>query len=90
MKTRVDQVAPDEVRGHTFAVHTAGSDDPAQHEFIVDEEHDRVRLGGYGQWLHVLDMVALRVGEPLVVRVAVAGTAFTLTSEGAVEEIVRF
>ena len=64
MKTRVDQVNAAEVRGHTFAVHTAGSDDPAQHDFIIDGEHDRVRLGGYGQWLHVLDMVTLRVGEP--------------------------
>ena len=90
MKTRIDRVDPAEVRGHTYAVHTAGSDDPAQHNFIVDGEHDRVRLGGFGQWLHVLDMVTLRVGEPLVARVAVAGTEFTLTSEGVVEEIVGF
>ena len=90
MKTRVDQVNSDEVRGHTFAVHTAGSDDPAQHDFIVDGEHKAIRLGGFGQWLHVLDMITLRVGEPVVARVAVAGTEFTLTSEGAVEEITRF
>ena len=90
MKTSVDHVDPDEVSGHTYAVHTVGSDDSAQHDFIVDGEHDRVRLGGYGQWLHVLDLITLRVGEPLVARVAVAGTVFTLTSEGAVEEIVRF
>ena len=90
MKTRVDQVNPGEVRGHTFAVHTAGSDNPDRHSFIVDGEHTLIRLGGFGQWLHVLDLITLRVGEPLVVRVAVAGTEFTLASEGAVEEIVRF
>ncbi|TFB67207.1 hypothetical protein E3N86_00080 [Cryobacterium sp. Hz7] len=90
MKTRVDHVDPAEVRGNTFAVHTAGSDDPAQHDFLVDGEHDRVRLGGFGQWLHVLDTLTLRVGEQLVVRVAVAGSVFVLTSEGPVEEITRF
>ena len=89
MKTHVDQVSPAEVRGHTFAVHVAGSDD-VRHDLLVDGEHKAIRLGGFGQWLHVLNLLTLRVGEPLVVRVAVAGTEFTLTSEGAVEEITRF
>ena len=89
MKTRVDQVSAAEVRGHTFAVHVAGSDD-LRHDLLVDGEHTLIRLGGFGQWLHVLDLITLRVGEPLVVRVAVAGTEFTLTSEGAAEEITRF